>query len=50
VPDRKKAQSTIGGTLYSEEELERMCATNGLIYEAIPFENGALLYFRAIMQ
>ena len=24
VPERKKAQSTIRGTLYSEEELERM--------------------------
>jgi SAM-dependent methyltransferase len=50
VPERKKVQSTIRGTLYSEEELERMCTENGLIYEAIPSENGALLYFRAIIQ
>jgi SAM-dependent methyltransferase len=50
VPERKKVQSTIRGTLYSEEELERMCTENGLIYEAIPSENGALLYFRAIKE
>lgn len=50
VPERKKVQSTIRGTLYSEEELERLCRENGLVYEAIPSENGALLYFRAILQ
>jgi SAM-dependent methyltransferase len=50
VPERKNVQSTIRGTLYSEVELERICTKNGLIYQAIPSENGALLYFRAIMQ
>jgi SAM-dependent methyltransferase len=50
VPERKKIQSTIRGTLYSEEALERMCTQNDLVYEAIPAENGSLLYFRAIMQ
>lgn len=50
VPERKKVQSTIRGTLYSEEELERMCGETGLVYEAIPSENGALLYFRVIIQ
>jgi SAM-dependent methyltransferase len=50
VPERIKVQSTIRGTLYSEDELERMCRENGFVYEAIPSENGALLYFRAIMQ
>ena len=48
VPERKKVQSTIRGTLSSEMELERMCTDNGLIYEAFPSENGALLYFKAI--
>ena len=48
VPERKKVQSTIRGTLYSEEELERMCTDNGTVYEAVPSENGALLYFKAI--
>lgn len=49
VPERKKVQSTIRGTLYSEKELGRMCTDNGFIFKAIPSENGALLYFRAIM-
>jgi SAM-dependent methyltransferase len=50
VPERNKVQSTIRGTLYSEEELEKICKEHGLSYEPIPAENGALLYFRAIVQ
>jgi len=50
VPERNKLESTIRGTLYSEAELERACQDNGLSYETIPSENGALLYFRAIKQ
>jgi hypothetical protein len=42
---RNKAQSTIRGTLYSEEELGRICKEHGLSYETVPSENGALLYF-----
>jgi ubiquinone/menaquinone biosynthesis C-methylase UbiE len=50
VPERNKVQSTIRGTLYSEAELGRICKEQGLSYETIPSENGALLYFRAIIQ
>ncbi len=50
IPERNKLQSTIRGTLYSEEELARICKEHGFSYESIPFENGALLYFRAIVQ
>lgn len=50
VPERKKARSTIRGTLLSEKELKKICTDNGLSYETIPAENGALLYFRAIIQ
>ena len=50
VPERKTTQSTIRGTLYSEEELQRMCIGNGFTYEAISSKNGALLYFKAIIQ
>jgi SAM-dependent methyltransferase len=50
VPERNRLKSTIRGTLYSEEELERICQENGFSFESIPFENGALLYFRAILQ
>jgi ubiquinone/menaquinone biosynthesis C-methylase UbiE len=50
VPERNKVKSKIRGTLYSEEELEKICQEHGLSYEAIPSENGALLYFRAGVQ
>jgi SAM-dependent methyltransferase len=50
VPERKKTKSTIRGILYSEKEWERICRENGFVYEAIPSENGTLLYFRAITQ
>jgi ubiquinone/menaquinone biosynthesis C-methylase UbiE len=50
VPERNKVQSTIRGTLYSEAELGKICKEQGLSYETIPSENGALLYFRAIIQ
>lgn len=50
VPERNKLQSTIRGILYSEEDLERICKENGFIFESIPVENGALLYFRTILQ
>ena len=42
VPERNRLQSTIKGTLYSEEELGRICKERGFRFESIPFENGAL--------
>ncbi len=50
VPERNRLKSTIRGTLYSEEELEKICQENGFGYESILVQNGALLYFRAILQ
>ena len=50
VPERNKVQSTIRGKLYSEGELGRICKEHGFNYKTIPFENGALLYFRGILQ
>jgi SAM-dependent methyltransferase len=50
VPERNRLQSTIRGTLYSEEELERICKENDFSFESIPFENGTLLYFKAILK
>jgi SAM-dependent methyltransferase len=50
VPERNKLQSTIRGTLYSEGDLGRICKEHGFRYKSIPYENGALLYFRAIVQ
>ena len=48
VPERNKLKSTIRGILYTEKELEKISQDNGFEYEQIPFENGALLYFKAI--
>ena len=50
VPERNRLQSTIRGTLYTEEELGRICQEYGFRLESFPNENGALLYFRAISQ
>ena len=50
VPERNKDRRTIRGTLYSEEELAGICKTNDFRYETIASENGALLYFRAIVK
>jgi SAM-dependent methyltransferase len=50
VPERNRLQSTIRGTLHSEEELGRICNEQGFVLESLAKENGALLYFRAIPQ
>ena len=49
VPERNTVRGRIRGTLYSEDELRGICEGHGLSYEAIPAENGTLLYFRARM-
>ena len=48
VPERSACQSTIRGTLRSEAELVRICQAHGFGYESIPFENGSLIYFKAV--
>ncbi len=50
VPERKKTGSIIRGTLYTEKELAAICREDGFTYEAIPTQNGALLYFKAHRQ
>jgi len=50
VPERNKRKSTIRGMLYSEKELEKICKDSGFNYMTIPFNNGALLYFKAILR
>lgn len=49
VPERNRLQSTIRGTLLSEEELAQLCKEHGFDFVSIPFENGALLYFKALL-
>jgi len=48
VPERNKARNKIRGTLHPEEALASICKGNGMAFEAIPAENGALLYFKAV--
>ena len=50
VPERNKLKSTIRGTLYSEDELGKMCQEHGFEFKSMPDRNGTLLYFRAILQ
>jgi ubiquinone/menaquinone biosynthesis C-methylase UbiE len=50
VPERNKLQSTIRGALYSEDELAGICKEHGFRFVSIPFENGALLYFKALLK
>jgi ubiquinone/menaquinone biosynthesis C-methylase UbiE len=50
VPERNELQSTIRGTLYSEDELETICNAHGFRFESFPDQNGVLLSFRAILQ
>jgi len=50
VPERNSLQSTIRGTLYSEDELGKICQEHGFEFESMPAKNGTLLYFRAIVQ
>ena len=48
VPERH-ASSTIRGTLYSAEELGEIAGRHGFGFEALDEQNGALLYFQAVL-
>lgn len=50
VPERNSLQSTIRGTLYSEDDLGKICQEHGFEFESMPAKNGTLLYFKAIVQ
>jgi len=49
IPDKKKPDVKIRGTLYSEEEQKQLFGKYGFRFEKLPYENGALLYFKAIL-
>ncbi len=49
VPERNETGSRIIGNLYSEEELHDLFIKNGFIFTAYKYENGTLLYFRAVL-
>jgi SAM-dependent methyltransferase len=49
VPERNYLNATIRGTLLTEEELRSRFEAQGFSFSPLPDENGALLYFTAIL-
>lgn len=49
VPERKPEESKIRGTLYSEKELNEIFNKYGFDFEGKSCENGAVLYFTAVL-
>ena len=47
VPERNVKESTIRGSLHSEEKLKTLFTKNGFKYESFSFTNGTVLYFKA---
>ena len=50
IPERKPKKSKIRGTLYSENELKEIFKKYGFKIDSKPYENGAVLYFTAILK
>ena len=50
VPERKPPKATIHGKLYTLDELNELFANKDFRFEPFPYENGALLYFKATMK
>ena len=49
VPERMKVGSKIRGTLYSETQLNGFFLAQGFKFESIPDDNGAVFYFKAVV-
>ena len=49
IPERKKSKSIIHGNLHKLDDLKRMFENNNFGFEPLSYENGALLYFKAIL-
>ncbi|MFW5700425.1 MAG: class I SAM-dependent methyltransferase [Cyclobacteriaceae bacterium] len=47
IPERKKSNATIHGSLYKLDDLRKMFENENFSFEPLPYENGALLYFKA---
>jgi ubiquinone/menaquinone biosynthesis C-methylase UbiE len=50
VPERKKSKATIHGSLYKHDDLKKLFENMNFSFESFPYENGALLYFKAILK
>jgi hypothetical protein len=49
IPERKDTKAAIHGNLYSEKELKNLFEKYEFRFIPKPFENGALLYFEAVV-
>lgn len=49
VPERKKPNATIHGSLYSAADLKALFERHKFSFEPYNYENGALLYFKATL-
>jgi SAM-dependent methyltransferase len=47
IPERKKSKATIHGRLYKLDDLKKMFENKNFNFEPLPYENGALLYFKS---
>ncbi|MBN2281834.1 MAG: methyltransferase domain-containing protein [Candidatus Marinimicrobia bacterium] len=47
IPEKKNPKVIIRGTLYSTQELKQKFENHGFEFIPLPYENGALLYFKA---
>ncbi|NCC72964.1 MAG: class I SAM-dependent methyltransferase [Sphingobacteriia bacterium] len=49
VPERKQSKAVIHGNLYEIDELKALFGKKNFTFETFPYRNGALLYFKAIL-
>ena len=47
IPEKKKPQAKIRGSLYTVDDLHQRFKKQGFVFQPLPYENGALLYFKA---
>lgn len=47
IPERKNPKATIHGRLYKVDDLKKLFENKNFSFEPFPYENGALLYFKA---
>ncbi|MFO7827758.1 MAG: class I SAM-dependent methyltransferase [Bacteroidales bacterium] len=47
IPERKNPKATIHGRLYKLDDLKKLFENKNFSFEPFPYENGALLYFKA---
>ncbi len=50
IPERNKKHSIIRGKLYAESDLKKIFEDNFFSFTSYDFENGALLYFKAVLK